>query len=141
MLKAQTAWTSMIYRYPLRKFAMKVGDKCTVTKQITRADIEKFIEISGDSNPIHCQGENSVVHGAYLTALVSSVIGTKLPGPGSLVVSQTSTFPNKCFSGDVINITVELLELRKIIIVGFSCKVEDLNKVVLHGTAKLMLNK
>uniref|UniRef100_A0A1Y1LDC4 Uncharacterized protein n=1 Tax=Photinus pyralis TaxID=7054 RepID=A0A1Y1LDC4_PHOPY len=141
MLKAQTAWTSMIYLYPLRKFAMIVGDKCIVTKQITNADIKRFIEISGDSNPIHRQGENSIVHGAYLNALVSSVIGTKLPGPGSLLISQTSTFPKKCFSGEVINITVEVLELRKIITVGYSCKVEDLNKVVLHGTAKLMLNK
>ncbi|KAF2898310.1 hypothetical protein ILUMI_07863, partial [Ignelater luminosus] len=119
------------------------GDTCTIVKKITDEDIQNFCKISGDTNPIHIKNDsgNAVVHGAFLNGLVSGVIGTKLPGPGTLVVSQNLNFPNKCFSGESVRITVNLIENRKIIKVEFACEVEERKKVVLYGDARLVLNK
>jgi len=124
--------------------ALKVGDSCTITKQISNKDIENFAKISGDTNPVHFQSDSqqrAVVHGAFLNGLVSGVIGTKLPGPGTLVISQNLNFPNKCFGGESVKITVKLVENRKIIKVDFVCEVEEQKKVVLHGDARLVVSK
>lgn len=121
----------------------RIGDNVMIAKHITRSDIEKFIDVSGDTNPIHVQNgnEKGIVHGAFLNALVSGVIGTMLPGPGTLVVSQTLNFPNKCFEGDLVKITVTLIENRKIMKVKYECVVEEANKTVLFGDARLVVNK
>lgn len=115
----------------------KVGDVATIKREISREDIEKFVQLSGDANPVHLQ-EKAVVHGAFLNSLVSAVIGNQLPGPGTFVIAQTLNFPNKCFVGDEITVVVELLENRKILKVKFECTVEKESKVVLHGDAKLV---
>lgn len=118
----------------------KVGDVATMKRKILREDIEKFIKLSGDGNPIHST-EKAVVHGAFLNSLVSAVIGNKLPGPGTLVVAQTLNFPNKCFENEEVTVTVELVEDRKILKVIFKCEVEEKSKLVLHGDARLVINK
>lgn len=121
--------------------SIKIGEEVTISRQITKEDLEKFTLVSGDTNPIHSiHGENAVVHGAFLNSIVSSVIGTKLPGPGTIVVQQILNFPNKCYVNETVITTVKIVECRKIIKVDFSCEV-DKNKVVLYGTAKLMTNK
>lgn len=120
--------------------SFKIGDCATVIKTITEKDLVEFGRLSGDINPIHFPSDKSkaVVHGAFLNSLVSGVIGTKLPGPGTVVVSQNLNFPNKCFINDVITIKVELVELRKLIKVKFTCDVEQEKKVVMYGDAKLL---
>ncbi|CAH0557825.1 unnamed protein product [Brassicogethes aeneus] len=115
----------------------KVGSKVFATRKITRKDLEDFARISGDFNTVHMN--EGVVHGAFLNSIVSGVIGTKLPGPGCLVVQQTLNFPKKCFINEEIKVTVELEEIRKIWKVSFNCKVED--KTVLFGDAKLVFIK
>lgn len=123
--------------------SLKVGDKVAVVRKITGADVEAFTRLSGDSNPIHSTSKNerAVVHGALLNGLVSGVIGTRLPGAGTLVLSQTLNFPNKCYADEEVTVSVEISELRKIITVKFLCTVDECRKVVLHGDAKLMLKK
>lgn len=121
---------------------LEVGSNIQVSRKITNEDVEEFCRISSDTNSIHV-GNNykkAVVHGAFLNSLVSGVIGTKFPGPGTLVVSQNLNFPNKCFAGETVKITVTLIENRKIMKVNFLCEVEDENKIVLHGDAKLMMD-
>lgn len=108
----------------------------SVTKKITKNDVENFAKISGDTNPVHF-GENAIVHGAFLNSLVSAVIGTKLPGPGTIVVSQTLKFPSECRVNDVVTIKVDLIEARKLYLVTFKCTTDG-DKVVLEGDAKLV---
>jgi len=117
------------------------GESCTISKVITEEDVENFARISGDTNPVHFQhgSQKAIVHGALLNGLVSGVIGTKLPGPGTLVVAQNLNFPNKCFVDESVKITVKLIENRKIIKVEFVCEVEERKKVVLYGDAKLVV--
>lgn len=114
------------------------GDTAVITKKITLDDVNNFMEISGDNNPIHV-GKRAVVHGALLNSILSSVIGTKLPGHGTLVLSQNLNFPNKCYADDVVTFKVVLAENRKVMKVNFTCKVESENKIVLYGDAKLMV--
>lgn len=133
----------LFYSFSSAVKPLRIGDNVTIVKHITRSDIETFMDISGDTNPIHVHSESakSVVHGAFLNALVSGIIGTMLPGPGTLVVSQTLNFPNKCFEGDLVKITVTLTENRKIMKVKYECVVEKTNKTVLFGDARLVSNK
>lgn len=122
--------------------SLKVGDAISKTKKITKSDIDQFSIISGDNNVIHSTtNAKTVVHGAFLNALVSGIIGTELPGHGSLVLKQTLNYPNKCYCDETVKITVEVVKMRKIMEVKYDCIVEEENKVVLYGDAKLMFNK
>lgn len=120
-----------------------IGKVVSASRTMTIQDIEKFTELSGDTNIIHNheRQENAVVHGAFLNSLVSAVIGTKLPGSGCLVVHQTLNFPNKCYVGETVDVTVEVVENRKIMKVDFICDVKEKKKTVLYGSAKLIMQK
>lgn len=128
--------------------SLKITDTATLRKKITSADIEKFAKLSGDTNPLHVDRnyvvaktsfKNCLVHGAYLNSLVSSVIGTRLPGPGAVVVKEELNFPNPCYVEEEVKVTVRLREIRKIITVDFTC-VTDAGQVVLCGNARLVIN-
>ncbi|KAG5884347.1 hypothetical protein JTB14_024426 [Gonioctena quinquepunctata] len=127
------------YSILLSKFV--AGDEVKVTRIITKEDIDNFSKLSGDTNPIHSSecNEKPFVHGAFLNSMVSGVIGTKLPGPGSVVVQQTLNFPNKCYVGETITIRVKVIDKRKIIKVDFSCDVESSDRTVMYGNAKLIM--
>lgn len=132
------------YSNVLSKFKKyKAGDKVTVKRKLTNEDLQAFSQLSGDTNPIHSAvgQERAIVHGAFLNGLVSAVIGTRLPGPGTLVVSQNLNFPNKCYANEEVTVTVQLVEDRKIIKVEFFCEVTEEKKIVLFGDAKLIPNK
>ncbi|XP_073961713.1 uncharacterized protein [Choristoneura fumiferana] len=123
--------------------AFKAGDKIRIQKTLTQKDLDAFSNLTSDHNPLHKNNGNKrpIVHGALLNGLVAGLIGTHLPGPGTVVVSQTMKFPNKCFVGEKLTISVELVDVRKILKVKFFCIVEEEKKVVFEGEAKLMLAK
>lgn len=121
---------------------VKVGDRVTVTRIITLDEVQSFAMITQDWNPIHCANEENlpvIVHGAFLNGLVSAVIGTKLPGPGSILAEQVLKFPNPCYAGETVRVEVEIISARKIVECEFKCSVGE--KVVLKGIAKLFINK
>jgi 3-oxoacyl-[acyl-carrier protein] reductase len=76
---------------------IKLGDSASVVKRITADDIRKFVEITGDNNPLHVDQKfakttpykDIVVHGMLGASFISTVIGTKLPGTGAVWVSQS----------------------------------------------------
>jgi acyl dehydratase len=122
--------------------SFKAGDIVKETRIVTRLELDKFSNLSGDHNPIHkSSSENSkpLVHGAFLNSIVAGIIGTKMPGPGTIVISQNFTFPSKCYAEDPIEITVELLDARKIMRVKYECAQKS--NVVFQGEAKLMMIK
>lgn len=95
-----------------------IGETASYTKAVTEADVVRFAELSGDFNPLHMDeafaGESRfgrrVVHGCFSSALISTVIGMKLPGPGALYVSQTSHFRKPVFIGDTLTARAEVRE-------------------------------
>jgi len=130
--------------------AIKIGDTASVIKKITVEDIRKFVEMTGDSNPLHVDKDfarttpfkDIVVHGMLGASFISTVIGTKLPGKGALWVSQSLEFLLPVRLGDEINVTCtvvkkhnseRLLELDTVII--------NQNKQVVlrgHGSVKVL---
>lgn len=118
----------------------KVGDSVKITRIITQKDLNNFSSLTNDHNPIHKENhQKPLVHGAFLNAIVAGIIGSKLPGDGSVVVSQSFSFPNKCYVGEPIDVNVELIELRKIIKVKYECTQN--NQAVMSGEARLVMNK
>ncbi|GBP22940.1 Hydroxyacyl-thioester dehydratase type 2, mitochondrial [Eumeta japonica] len=123
--------------------SFRPGDKIRIQKTLTQKDLDAFSNLTNDHNHLHkgSSTKRPIVHGALLNGLVAGLIGTHLPGPGTVLVSQTMKFPNKCFVGEKLTINVELVDVRKILRVKFFCVVEEEKKVVFEGEAKLVLAK
>lgn len=115
----------------------KTTSEISIIKTITRDDILNFAELTGDYNPVHVKGPNNLVHGALLNGLVSGVLGTKLPGPGTLVVEQNLKYPAPCYAGDTVEIKVQIVSPRKIMECKYVC-IANGQKIVLTGSAKLI---
>jgi acyl dehydratase len=131
-----------VLRWSTVKAAFKAGDFIKVNKTISTQDLDLFSNITGDHNPIHkVSSSNQVplVHGAFLNSIVAGIIGTKLPGPNTIVISQNFSFPSKCFADEPIEVHVELVDVRKIIKAAYKCT--QSGRVVFEGEAKLMINK
>jgi len=94
------------------------GDQQSLVKQITEADIRRFVELTGDDNPLHVDADYAaetsfkeiVVHGMLGASFISTVIGTKLPGPGALWVSQAMDFNLPVRLGDTLTVTCTVLK-------------------------------
>lgn len=98
--------------------AIQVGETQTLTKHITEVDVRKFVEMTGDDNPLHVDRayaettsfKDIVVHGMLGASFISTVIGTKLPGTGALWVSQNIEFLLPVRLGDVLTISATVLK-------------------------------
>ncbi|XP_018345661.1 PREDICTED: uncharacterized protein LOC108750609 [Trachymyrmex septentrionalis] len=91
---------------------LREGDQVSVLKVITNDDILKFAELTGDHNPIHTESARNIAHGALLNGLVSGLIGTKLPGAGTIVIEQNITFPKPCYAGDTVKVIVKITSIK-----------------------------
>ena len=125
----------------IQKNSLKSGDFIKETRIITQKELDGFSELTGDHNTIHKTSNKSkaIVHGAYLNGIVAGIIGTKFPGPGTFVIEQNFTFPNKCICEQPINVHIKLIEARKILLVIYECSQHD--KIVFRGNAKLIIEK
>jgi len=97
---------------------IQIGDTQSLVKTITEADVRKFVEMTGDDNPLHVNRayaestafKDIVVHGMLGASFISTVIGTKLPGTGALWVSQNIEFLLPVRLGDVLTISCTVLK-------------------------------
>ena len=91
-----------------------IGESASIERTLTAADIQLFAAMSGDTNPTHLDsefaassGHNGVIaHGMWGAALFSAVLGTRLPGPGTVYTGQTLKFHAPVHVGDTLTITV-----------------------------------
>ena len=98
--------------------AIQVGEKRSLTKTITEADVRRFVDMTGDDNPLHVDAayarstpfKDVVVHGMLGASYISTVIGTRLPGPGALWVSQQMDFLLPVRLGDELTVSCEVLK-------------------------------
>ena len=123
---------------------LKVGMKGDYTKKITREDVDSFIKICNDVNPIHVNEEfarnaklpGKIAHGILVSSLISTVVGTKCPGPGSVWLDQSLKFLLPVKINDTITATSEILVKipeRQQVIVRTTC-VNQNNEVVIEGS-------
>ena len=93
---------------------LKVGDSASLTRNFTQDDVQIFALMSGDMNPAHVDAEFAasdpfhkvVAHGMWTGALISTVLGTRLPGPGTVYLSQNLQFRKPVFLGDTVRVSV-----------------------------------
>lgn len=91
----------------------------TLTKHVSASDIVGFAEVSGDRNPIHLSEHfaartpfrTRIAHGLYTASLISALLGTRLPGPGAIYLSQTLNFKAPVRIGDDVTVEVKVAEL------------------------------
>ncbi|EFH83463.1 MaoC family dehydratase [Ktedonobacter racemifer] len=97
-----------------------VGARVTRTRTITDQDIVRFAEVSGDTNPVHLDEAYAaqsrfgrrIAHGFLTGSMISALIGTELPGPGSIYLGQTLKFSAPVYIGDTITVSVEVTKVR-----------------------------
>lgn len=129
--------------------SVKEGDQQSLVKQITEADIRRFVELTGDDNPLHVDASYAsstafkeiVVHGMLGASFISTVIGTKLPGPGALWVSQAMDFNLPVRLGDTITVTCTVLRkhLRDRLLELDTRITNQHGQTVLSGSGKVKL--
>jgi 3-hydroxybutyryl-CoA dehydratase len=98
---------------------LKVGMRATYVKTVTEFDVIAFAGLSGDKNPIHLDEAYArktrfggrIAHGMLSAALLSAVLGTRLPGPGAVYMSQTLFFRAPVRLGAEVTASVEIVEL------------------------------
>lgn len=125
------------------------GDAESLTRTIGDEDIRRFVELTGDDNPLHVDAEFAgttpfkeiVVHGMLGASFISTVIGTRLPGPGALWVSQSMDFALPVRLGDTLTVTCKVLRkhLRDRLLELETRIVNQHNQVVLSGHGKVKL--
>ena len=127
---------------------IKIGDSATLVRTLTREDINLFAVMSGDVNPAHVDEEYAksdmfhkiIAHGMWGGSLISTLLGTKLPGPGTIYLGQTMIYKKPVALGDTITVSVTAVskeeEKNR---VTFDCKcVNQNNEIVISGTAEVI---
>ena len=98
---------------------LSVGLTESFSKTVSSSDVVGFAEVTGDRNPIHLSEHfaaqtafgTRIAHGLYTASLISALLGTRLPGPGAVYLSQTLNFRAPVRIGDTVLVTVTVAEL------------------------------
>jgi len=125
-----------------------IGDEASLSRTLTWRDIELFAAMSGDVNPAHVDEEFAksdmfhkiIAHGMWGGALISTLLGTELPGPGTIYVSQTLRFRRPIGLGDTVTVTIQATakhEAKRH--VTFDCSVVNQDgEAVISGLAEVI---
>jgi 3-hydroxybutyryl-CoA dehydratase len=127
---------------------LEVGQSAMFGRTVTDADIVAFAGVSGDTNPIHLHDGfarstrfgQRIAHGMLSGSYISTVIGTKLPGPGAVYISQTLNFMAPVIVGDTITAVCTIAaidEKRRRVTLKTQCLNGD--KVVIDGEATVLV--
>lgn len=119
----------------------QIGDTASLSRSISTEEIGQFAKVSGDVNPVHVDEEfakktrfgGRIAHGMWSASLISAVLGTKLPGPGTIYLSQTLAFKGPVLPGETITATVKVLKVRedkRIITLETYCENEKDQRIV-----------
>src|SRR5665213_805277 len=116
-------------------------------KTVTERDIQLFGEVSGDTNPVHFDEEfarttmfkGRIAHGMLSASYISTVLGMKMPGPGTIFMSLTTRFKAPVRIGDTVTATCTVRETapeKRRVTFDCVCKVDD--TIVVEGEALVM---
>ena len=129
---------------------LSVGMSGVYAKTVTDADIVMFAGISGDTNPVHLDElfadqtrfKGRIAHGMLSASFISTVLGTRLPGPGCVYCSQTLKFRAPVKAGDTVTARVTIRDIdqdKKRVTFSTVCSVAD--TVVIDGEATLLVDR
>lgn len=99
----------------------KLGETASRSMTVTEAEIRAFADAVGDRNPLHLDPQfasrtrfgRPIAHGMLAASLISAVLGTQLPGPGTIYLRQTLEFKEPVYPGDVLTATVTVIRIRE----------------------------
>jgi phosphate acetyltransferase/phosphate butyryltransferase len=124
---------------------IEIGDEAEIERMLTRQDIVMFASVSADVNPAHVDADDEdalllqqgIVHGMWASALISAVLATRLPGPGTLQLARTLSFHHPVKIGDSIKVKVVVTKVDKQSAeVGLDCVcINTAGETVVSGTA------
>ena len=128
---------------------LRVGNAAEMAKTVTEADITQFAGITGDFNPVHIDAvaaERSmfgsrVAHGILSAGFISAVLGMRLPGTGSVYLSQSLRFTKPVRIGDTVTARVDVLEVnatKRRVRLATTCRNQD-GETVVEGEALVMV--
>jgi 3-hydroxybutyryl-CoA dehydratase len=127
---------------------LSVGMSARYARTVTEADLVLFAGISGDSNPVHMDATYAaktrfggrIVHGMLSASFLSTVIGSKLPGPGTIYLKQNLNFRAPVRIGDTVEASVTIADIvreKARIVLQTVCRVGE--TVVIDGDALVMV--
>ncbi|MFH1806986.1 MAG: MaoC family dehydratase [Pseudomonadota bacterium] len=127
---------------------LETGMTGSYAKTVTETDIVLFAGLSGDTNPVHLNDEfakttmfeGRIAHGMLSAGFISTVLGTRLPGPGTIYLSQNLQFKAPVRIGDTVTARVTVLEImaaKKRVVLETNCYVGD--RCVIAGEAVVMV--
>ncbi len=125
-----------------------IGDTAELTHTLRKQDIELFAIMSGDVNPAHVDDEFAktdlfhkvIAHGMWGGALISAVLGTELPGPGTIYLNQSLSFRRPVGLGDTVTVRVRVREKiadRKRVVLDCEC-LNQAGELVISGEANVI---
>jgi 3-hydroxybutyryl-CoA dehydratase len=127
---------------------LNIGDREVLKVTVGEDKVDAFASATGDYNPIHVdadyaaksQFEKKIVHGVLLTGIISGMLGTKLPGLGTVAREMSAKFTRPAFVGDKLTAEVEVeKKIEKLNMVILSYRVlNSSGKVVVRGKAKVL---
>jgi 3-hydroxybutyryl-CoA dehydratase len=120
---------------------LEIGQSARFSKTVTESDIYLYAGISGDFNPAHVNEDYAsrtffktrIAHGMLSASFISTVIGTLLPGPGSIYLRQEVNFLAPVKIGDTVTATAEVVEIdkeKKKVRLNTTCTIQDGTKVI-----------
>ena len=127
---------------------LSVGMEASHEKTVSEGDIASFAEVSGDFNPVHMDEDyasgtffkSRIAHGMLTASFISTVLGTRLPGHGSIYLSQTLRFLAPVRIGDTVKAMARVVSLdmarRR---AQFACFCEVNGKIVVEGEATVFV--
>ena len=126
---------------------LSLGMTASYERQVTVADIEAFAAVSGDHNPVHLDDayakttvfKGRIAHGILGASFISTVLASKLPGPGTVYLGQTLSFKRPVRPGETVEARVTVTQLipdKGHVILKTECRVGD--RVVIDGEATVM---
>lgn len=129
---------------------LQIGMEASLTKKVQEKDVLSFSEISGDKNPVHLDEafakttrfKERIAHGLLSASFISAVFGMKMPGPGSIYLSQALQFKAPVKIGDTVTAKVKVKNIdvnRARVIFETTCSVGEL--LVITGEAELLVPK
>jgi 3-hydroxybutyryl-CoA dehydratase len=129
---------------------LKPGMSESFEKTVTESDIQKFGEVSGDMNPAHFDAayaattpfKTRIAHGMLSASYISTVLGMKMPGPGTIFMQLTTRFKAPVRIGDTVVATCTVRDIvadKRRVTFDCACKVGDI--VVVEGEALVMAPK
>ena len=127
---------------------LEVGTTGNFSKTLGERDIVLYAETSGDNNPLHFDEDfasqtmfkGRIAHGMWSAGLISTCIGTVMPGPGSIYMGQALVFKFPVTIGDTLTATLTVkqkLEKRKSVVIDCQVRNQD-GKLVVCGDAKVI---